>query len=135
MPDAGYSTTPLPRKLGIRPDSRVLVTGASADVDLHPVPDGAVVHRRAGAGPYDVIVAFCLDAAGVRRGFGSQVERLATAGGLWIAWPKRTSGVPTDLTGARVREIGLEAGLVDVKVCAIDDRWSGLRFVRRLADR
>ena len=67
--------------------------------------------------------------------FPALKERLATAGGLWVAWPKRASGVATDLTETVVREIGLAGGLVDNKVCAIDDTWSGLRFVRRLKDR
>lgn len=135
MPTAGYSGTPLPRKLGIKDGSQVLLDGAPDGFALEPLPERTTVHHRAGAGPYDVIVAFCPDAARVLRRFGPLAARLATAGGLWIAWPKRSSGVPTDLAEDVVRDIGLAAGLVDNKVCAIDQTWSGLRFVRRLADR
>jgi hypothetical protein len=135
MPTVGYSGTPLPRKLGIKAESRVLLDAAPDGFILEPLPDGASVHRRTGTGEYDVIVAFCPDAARVHRRFEPLAARLETAGGLWIAWPKRSSGVPTDLDENRVRDIGLAAGLVDVKVCAIDETWSGLRFVRRLSDR
>ena len=135
MPAAGYSGTPLPRKLGVKDGSRVLLDGAPDGFALEPLPEHTTVHHRAGAGQYEVIVAFCPDAARVLRRFGPLAARLATAGGLWIAWPKRSSGVPTDLTEDVVRDIGLTADLVDNKVCAIDQTWSGLRFVRRLADR
>jgi hypothetical protein len=135
MATVGYSGTPLPRKLGIKAGSRVLLDSAPDDFTLEPLPDGTTVHRRTSAAEYDVIVAFCPDAAQVQRRFDPLVARLETAGGLWIAWPKRSSGVPTDLTENLVRDIGLAAGLVDNKVCAIDETWSGLRFVRRLADR
>jgi hypothetical protein len=83
----------------------------------------------------DVIVAFCPDRATLGRRLPGLVRSLHPAGGLWIAWPKRASGVPTDLTEDAVREAGLAAGLVDNKVCAIDTVWSGLRLVRRLTDR
>lgn len=135
MPTAGYSGTALPRKLGVKVGSRVLLDGAPDGFALEPLPERTTVHHRARVGQYDVIVAFCPDAARVLRRFGPLAARLATAGGLWIAWPKRSSGVPTDLTEDVVRDIGLTAGLVDNKVCAIDHTWSGLRFVRRLADR
>jgi hypothetical protein len=135
MRTAGYSGTPLPRKLGIEAGSRVLLDGAPDGLALEPLAECVTVHHRAGAGEYDVIVAFCPDAARVHRRFEPLVARLETAGGLWIAWPKRSSGLPTDLHENRVREMGLAAGLVDVKVCAIDQTWSGLRFVRRVADR
>jgi hypothetical protein len=136
---AGYSGTPLPRKLGIRDGHRVLLAGAPpefrlgdlAAVDLHRVD----VQRRAGAGPYDVIVAFTADRRALDRRFPVLAPRLVTNGGLWIAWPKRSSGVPTDLDDNAVREVGLAAGLVDNKGCAIDETWSGLRFVVRLRDR
>lgn len=99
------------------------------------MPDAAVVRSRAGRASYDVIVAFCRDIAGLRRRFAPLVEHLVVNGALWAAWPKRASGVATDLTENVVREHGLSVGLVDVKVSAIDDTWSGLKFVRRLADR
>lgn len=136
MSVAGYSGTPLVRKLGIKPGSSVLLDGSPPGFELAPMPDGAIVHRPPGGrSEYDVIIAFCSDVARMRRRFAALVQRLELAGGLWIAWPKKASGVPTDLTENVVREIGLDAGLVDVKVCAIDDTWSGLRFVRRRADR
>lgn len=131
---SGYSGTPLAGKLGIRAESVVLLRNAPAGLDLD-VPRGAVVHRRAGRVPYDVIVLFCPDAATLRSGFAPAVERLAVAGGLWACWPKRASGVATDLTETGVRDHGLTVGLVDVKVAAIDTTWSGLKFVRRLLDR
>ena len=85
--------------------------------------------------PYDVIVAFCPDRRRLERRFAPLATRLATAGALWVAWPKRASGVATDLDENVVREVGLGEGLVDVKVIAIDETWSGLKFVRRLRDR
>jgi hypothetical protein len=132
---AGYSGTPLFRKLNIRSGDRVLLLGPPADLDLSPLPDGVVVHRRAGRDPYQVIMLFCPDLATLRRGFDRAAARLVTAGGLWVAWPKKASGWRTDLDENVVREVGLAARLVDNKVCAVDHTWSGLRFVRRLADR
>jgi hypothetical protein len=130
---AGYSGTPLATKLGIKADSRVLVTGAPPGWVLTDAP--ARVHTRAGAGPYEVILLFCADVAAMQRRFEQLSAKLTTAGALWVAWPKKSSGVATDLTEAAVREYGLDAGLVDVKICAIDETWSGLKFVRRLRDR
>jgi hypothetical protein len=135
VPTAGYSGTPLARKLGIRAGSRVLVVRAPTDLDLEPLPSDVVVHARPGKTPYDVVVDFCRDRRELERSFGPLVARLTTPGGLWVAWPKRASGVPTDLTEGSVREHGLGVGLVDTKVAAIDDVWAGLRFVRRLPDR
>lgn len=136
MSPAGYSGTALPTKLGIKPEHRVLLAGAAEDFSLDPLPGGVTVHRRAaGSSSYDVIVAFCPSQAVLARRFGTLRTRLDPAGGLWIAWPKRSSGVTTDLTDHIVRETGLTEGLVDNKVCAIDGVWSGLRFVVRLVDR
>ena len=134
-PQAGYSGTPLPRKLGVKPESRVLVVAAPPEFTLDPLPSGAAVHTRAGASAYDVVLAFCPDARRLRARFANAVPRLTTAGALWIAWPKRASGVASDLTDNVVREHGLTEGLVDVKVAAIDETWSGMKFVRRLRDR
>lgn len=131
---AGYSGTPLPRKLGIRPGNRVLVLGAPEGFGLGPLPD-VDVHRRRGRQPYDVVLAFAPDLRALRRRFDRAHAVLATAGGLWVVWPKRSSGVDTDLDENIVRDVGLAAGLVDNKVCAIDATWSGLRFVVRLRDR
>jgi hypothetical protein len=132
--DAGYSGTPLPRKLGIKQGHRVLLDRAPTGFDLGPLPD-VDVHRRAGAAPYDVIVGFTPDHRTLSRRFPRLARRLVTNGGLWIAWPKRSSGVATDLDENIVRDFGLATGLVDNKVCAVDETWSGLRFVVRLRDR
>jgi len=135
---AGYSGTPLAKKLGIKPGSRVALVGAPTGLEraLGPLPEAAVVRRRiAGSVPLDVIVLFAPQASVLRSRLPVLIKRLQAAGGLWIAWPKKASGVPTDLGDAQVRAAGLAAGLVDNKVCAIDDTWSGLRFVFRLKDR
>jgi hypothetical protein len=130
---AGYSGTPLPRKLGIRSRSRVLLVAALPGFALEAA--GAVVHTRKGRDSYDVIVVFCPDGAALRSRFADLAAALTSAGALWACWPKRASGVPTDLNENAVRDHGLGVGLVDVKVAAIDATWSGLKFVRRLADR
>lgn len=135
MTTAGYSGTPLPAKLGIRPGSRVLVDRAPADLPLDPLPGGVTVHRRPGAEPYDVVLLFAADSGRLQARWPVLVGRLTSAGRLWVCWPKKSSGVPTDLSEAGVREFGLAQGLVDVKICAVDATWSGLAFVLRLRDR
>jgi hypothetical protein len=132
--DVGYSGTPLPRKLGIAPGHRVLLVAAPDDFDLGPLP-GVEVHRRAGRAPYDVVLAFTTDRRTLIRRLPGLRARLTTAGGLWIAWPKRSSGRATDLDENVLRDVVLPTGLVDNKVCAIDQTWSGLRFVVRLSNR
>ena len=136
MSTAGYSRTPLPRKLGIGDGSRLLLVDAPADfrATLGQLPPGVEL-LAPGASEVDVVVVFVLELARLRAQFASLAAALQPAGGLWVAWPKRSSGVATDLTDNVVREFGLEAGLVDNKVCAIDATWSGLRFVWRLRDR
>jgi len=135
---AGYSGTPLPKKLGIKPGSRVGLVGAPADFarTLGELPAAAVA-RPVGRGrePLDVIICFARSVKDLVRELPALRGRLDPAGGLWIGWPKKSSGLATDLTEAEVRARGLALGLVDNKVCAIDDTWSGLRFVVRLADR
>ena len=133
---AGYSGTPLVRKLGIKPGARLAVIGAPEGFDdtLGELPPGVAV-RRSPRGGFDVGVAFFGGRRPLQRRLAALKAALEPAGGLWIAWPKRSSGVDTDLTETVVRELGLAAGLVDNKVCAIDQVWSGLRFVYRLADR
>jgi hypothetical protein len=101
---------------------------------LDPLPREVSVRRRLN-GPLDVIVAFFRDRTSLERRLPALRGALEPAGGLWIAWPKRTSGVATDLSENLIRDLGLAAGLVDNKVCAIDPTWSGLRFVYRLRDR
>jgi hypothetical protein len=138
MSAAGYSGTPLPKKLGIKPGHRVLLDGAPDRFEsdlLVPLPDEVALHRRAGRAPYDVVVAFRGDTAAYLQHLERDIARTTTNGSLWIAWPKRASGVVTDLTEDVVRREALAAGVVDVKVCAIDATWSGLKLVRRLADR
>jgi len=134
---AGYSGTPLPRKLGIKPGARVALIGAPEGFEaaLARLPEGVVVRRRLGREPFDVIVAFFAERSTLERRLAGLSAALDPAGGLWIAWPKRASRVPTDVTEGAVRDLGLAAGLVDNKVCAIDQVWSGLRFVYRLRDR
>ena len=132
---AGYSGSPLHRKLGVKPGSRVLLAAAPPDFALDTVPPDAVVHTRAAGSSYDVVVVFCPDRRRLEQRFGRLADRTTTAGALWVAWPKRASGVATDLDENVVRDIGLAVGLVDVKVIAIDATWSGLKFVRRLRDR
>ena len=132
----GYSGTPLPKKLGIQPDARVAVLRAPEgfDATLGKLPAGVTLRTRARR-PLDVIVSFTANERDLRHRFATLARALDPASGLWIAWPKRASGIPTDLDGNVVREVGLAAGLVDNKVCAIDETWSGLRFVVRLEDR
>ena len=135
---AGYSGTPLHRKLGVAPGHRVLVSGLPAGFDAGMLdPDRtAVLHRRVtGIAGYQVVLTFCPDAAALRRGLPVAMDRTVTAGRCWVAWPKQSSGVPTDLTEDQVRAAALAAGWVDIKVCAIDLTWSGLCLVRRLANR
>jgi hypothetical protein len=132
---AGYSGTALPRKLGIRAGATVLLSGAPAGFDLGPLPGPVTVHRRRSRQRYHVVLAFCPDLASLQTGLAGWKGLLGPAGSLWVAWPKRASGVSTDLGEQAVRELGLAAGLVDVKVCAVDGVWSGLKLVYRLSDR
>ena len=133
---SGYSGTPLPKKLGIREGSRVAVVSAPQgfDASLGALPPGAQVRTNA-RGRLDVIVFFVTRRAELARRFPSFARALEHDGGLWVAWPKHTSGVATDLAFDAVQQVGLDAGLVDNKVAAIDATWSGLRFVYRVADR
>src|SRR5689334_1582720 len=130
------SGTPLVKKLGIKPGATLGLIGAPDDFDatLGELPAGVAVRRRL-RGPLDVIVAFYVERSALERRLPALRDTLQPAGGLWLAWPKRASGVATDLSETVVRELGLAAGLVDNKVCAIDAVWSGLRLVYRLRDR
>jgi hypothetical protein len=133
---AGYSGTPLARKLGIKEGARVALVRApdGFESELDPLPDGVRVRTQA-RGTQDVVVFFATRRAELERRFNGLAHAIAPNGGLWIVWPKRTSNVATDLRESEVRDVGLAHGLVDNKVCAVDDSWSGLRFVYRLADR
>jgi hypothetical protein len=135
-PSAGYSGTPLLAKLGIKPGFRVgFVAAPEGFVQALGLPASVVVVRGPRARPLDVVLLFTPSLARLEAGFSRYARRLVPAGMLWVAWPKKASGVPTDLSEDRVRAIGLAAGLVDVKVCAVDSVWSALKFVRRLRDR
>ena len=131
---AGYSGTPLVAKLGIKPNARIAFVAEPPHFTalLGQLPEGV---RKSSRGVLDFAIVFVKAAAQLRKHFDSLIPRLQSNGMLWVSWPKKTSGVSTDLSENIVRELGLEAGLVDVKVCAIDDTWSGLKFVRRLRDR
>lgn len=133
---AGYSGTPLVAKLGMKPGARMTFIGAPDGFRklLEPWPDAAKVLGPSAAS-LDLAVLFTTSAAHLERHFLRTAKRLVPSGALWVAWPKKASGVTTDLGEDRVRGIGLAAGLVDVKVCAIDETWSGLKFVVRTRDR
>jgi len=133
----GYSGTPLASKLGIKPGHRVLFDHAPDDFDalVAPLPGGVEVLRRAVA-PLDLVVTFATSANRLERRVAQLEPRLAADGCIWTAWPKRSSGVATDITEDVLRERFLPPGrLVDVKVCAIDETWSGLKFVIRTEQR
>lgn len=143
MSPAGYSGTPLARKLGIRAGHRVGAVGAPGHLPglLAPLPeevrlteelapDGSSCDER-----FDVLLVFVRDRDELDRRLETVKPLLDPAGGLWVAWPKQSSSLATDLRKGEVRRAGLSAGLVDNKVCAVDEDWSGLRFVYRLEDR
>ncbi len=137
MATAGYSGTPLPKKLGIKPEAKVLLVEAPEgfERELEPLPEGARLTRRAQAAQYDVIVLFVERFADLKRRLPGLARHLVPNGGLWVGYPKKSSGVATDLTFDAVQREGLDLGLVDNKICAIDETWTGLRFVIRLKDR
>jgi hypothetical protein len=129
-----YSSTPLPKKLGIREGSRVLLVDPPRGFALGPLPPGARVFRRTGR-PLDVVVLFCTAERGLRARFQDLAAMLDPAGRLWVAWPKKAAGIPTDLTFPVVQQVGLTTGLVDNKSASIDGSFQGLQFVHRLRDR
>ncbi len=130
---AGYSGTPLPRKLGIRPGSVVALLGAPGSFEqetLRRLPEGAVV-RGDTRSAFNVGLLFARSKADLARRFPKAAKAMGEPGALWIVWPKKASGVPTDLDENVVRAFGLARGLVDYKIAAIDATWSGLCFARR----
>jgi hypothetical protein len=133
---AGYSGAPLAQKLGIKAQARVAFLGLPSDVKavLKSSLAGCRVQRD-GAAALDFGLTFVRTQSDLQKQFPELAKRLAPAGMLWVSWPKKASGVATDLTEDEVRKIGLQNGLVDVKVCAVTETWSGLKFVRRLKDR
>ena len=129
---AGYSGTPLARKLGIGAGASVRVFGGPGELPalLDPLPDGAALRSR-GGGRHPVVLAFHTSRAALESHVPALLDALDVDGGLWIAWPKKAAKVPTDITEDTVREVFLPLGLVDNKVCAISEVWSGLRVVWR----
>jgi hypothetical protein len=135
---AGYSGTPLPQKLGIGPGDAVALVGAPTWLEdaIAEVPGVAEVRTELGPSAlYDVIVVFVSWRAALEAELGRLRDHMAPACGLWIAWPKKASRVPTDMTDNVVREVALPTGLVDNKVCAVDQTWSALRLVIRRRNR
>jgi hypothetical protein len=131
---AGYSGTPLVGKLGIKPNARIQFFDPPDNfaATLGSLPEGL---KHVNRGTLDFAIVFVRRRLDLEKRFPLIRDRLESDGTLWVGWPKKSARTATDLTENIVREIGLEAGLVDVKVCAIDDTWSGLKFVRRLRDR
>jgi hypothetical protein len=131
-----YSSTPLAKKLGIKPGAAVAIVGSPKRFreSLHPLPAGVRVHSRP-RGELDVIVFFTTQGSELVRRVRDLAKTLTEAGGLWVAWPKKASAIDSDLSFDRVQSVGLHAGLVDNKSCSIDADWQALRFVYRLEDR
>jgi hypothetical protein len=127
---AGYSGTPLARKLGIGEGERLGLLAAPDGFAIPELPGGVEVRTQA-RGPFGVIVSFHTERRDLERRLPALMKALDVDGGLWIAWPKKASGLATDITEDTVRDVALPTGLVDNKVCAIDDTWSGLRLVLR----
>ena len=133
---AGYSGTPLPKKLGLKENQRIALVNAPAGFEktLGVLPKDTEIVKRLSS-PLDLVVLFVDQEKQLSKQFASIASKLAPNGMIWVAWPKKSSGVPTDLTFDPVQRIGLDSGLVDVKICAIDEIWSGLKFVIRVKDR
>jgi hypothetical protein len=127
---AGYASTPLLRKLGIKEGHVVALLGEPSGWRIEGLP-GTVVLRRSARGPLDVVVAFFSERRRLERRLPALVRALRTDGGLWIAWPRRAAGHSSDISENTLRELVLPTGLVDVKVAALDDDWSALKFVLR----
>jgi hypothetical protein len=135
---AGYSGTPLAKKLGIKADQRIAFANAPESVPgiLGVLPDGVEIRLSLkGSRSFDLIVFFTRSRSELQLRFERLVKRIKDHGSVWIAWPKRSSGVETNLSENDIREMGLAVGLVDNKVCAIDETWSGLRFVLPVKER
>ena len=132
---AGYSGTPLAKKLGIKEGFNVLLVNAPSTLDSElELPANVTVNARTRK-PIDLVLLFVTTQRELERTFSNYAKKLRPAGMLWISWPKKSSGVASDLTDNVVRQLGLAKGMVDVKVCAVDEVWSGLKFVYRLKDR
>jgi hypothetical protein len=134
---AGYSGTPLWKKLGFKQGFRAGLVNAPKEFqkELAPLPDDVQIVEQPLGKSFDLIVLFADSQRVVKKEFSKLARKLVPNGMLWIAWPKKASGIITDFSESDVRRIGLEAGLVDVKICAVNEVWSGLKFVYRLKDR
>src|SRR6266403_109606 len=132
---AGYSGTPLVKKLGIKPGFNIaFVNSPEGFCDTLDLPSGVTINPRSRC-PLDLVHLFVKSEQELQTRFSQCAKRLSPSGMIWVSWPKKSSGVVTDISENIVRAIGLKAGLVDVKICAVDDVWSGLKFVFRLKDR
>lgn len=134
---AGYSQTPLLKKLGIKPGIKVLVLNEPDSYWnwLSPLPENLTIVQKQSKESIDFVHLFVMTPKDFERSFLKLKPALTRSGMLWISWPKKTSGVSTDLDENKIRAFGLANGLVDVKVCAVDETWSGLKFVYRTKDR
>jgi hypothetical protein len=130
---AGYSGTPLVQKLGIKPGARVVLLGAPSGFSLE-MPDGATSRDKLGTHA-DVVLFFTTERSRLESRIDALGKAVAPRGAVWVAWPKRTARMTTDMTENVVREVALPLGMVDTKVCAVDETWSGLRLVWRLSKR
>ncbi len=133
---AGYSGTPLAKKLGIKPGARVLVDNGPENYRelVDPLPEGVTLLRRS-AGRLDLVHVFATAIRQVADGLQQYHTRIARDGAIWVSWPKKAAKVPTDVTEDVIRELALPLGLVDTKVCAVDETWSGLKLVIRRENR
>jgi len=133
---AGYSGTPLPRKLGIKENQQIALVNkpGSFQKQLGALPTNTHLVSKLTA-PLDLVVLFVESERALAKQFPAIAKKISMNGMIWVAWPKKSSGVPSDLSFDLVQRIGLECGLVDVKICAVDEVWSGLKFVIRLKDR
>ena len=133
---AGYSGTPLAKKLGIKDRFRVALVNSPPrfQEELGALPSGAMILPRVQSS-MDLVLFFARSEADLNKNFKKLAAKLNPAGMLWVAWPKKSAGVPTDLSFTVVQKSGLKAGLVDTKICAVNEVWSGLRFVYRVKDR
>jgi hypothetical protein len=132
---AGYSGTPLVKKLGIKPGSNIAVLNPPTDYESElDLPEDVTINSRSGK-PLDFAQLFVKSEKDLKAKFSKYAKRLNASGMIWVSWPKKSSRVSTDLSENIVREVGLTAGLVDVKICAVNEVWSGLKFVYRLKDR
>ncbi len=133
---AGYSGTPLAKKLGIKDNFRLMFLNAPEGFqeELGQLPIGVEISTRSNK-PFNLIVLFVKSERSLKKDFSKAAGKIARDGMIWVAWPKKSSGVSTDLSFDTVQTVGLSAGLVDVKICAVNEIWSGLKFVYRLKDR